>query len=122
MEISLIHLSPPCQKGEKSEFDPKADPENFVVFFQPKNVYYVYSSPSGPKDMTGRMAEIVNVIVVLEICCVSSGYHMSWVGLSKAQIPDRVGGRYSLFCYNMIAVRRRYLLLSKPLKSFKKQV
>lgn len=64
-----------------------------MCFLQPENVYYVYSFPRGPEDTEGRVAEIVNAIVFLEICCVSSGCQMSWVDLSKARfLTEWAGG------------------------------
>lgn len=60
-----------------------------------------------------KMAEIVNVFILFVIGYVSCSCQMSWIDLDKAQILGRAGGRYSLFCYNMMALCLRYLPLSK---------
>lgn len=61
------------------------------------------------KDMK-RTAEIINMIILFwDWLCLQ----MSWNNIYEAQILGRIGGRYNLFCYNMISVCIRYFLLSK---------
>lgn len=64
------------------------------------------------KDMKRRTAEIINTIILFwDWLCLQ----MSWNDIYEAQILGRIGGRYNLFCYNMIAVCIRYFPLSKTL-------
>lgn len=63
--------------------------------------------------MKRRLAEIVNMTILLEIGYVSYSCQMSWIDIYEAQILGKAGGKYSLFHYNMITAYLRYLLLSK---------